>query len=143
MDPAGTVDAGFRRLLGHLASRTAGCRYCMAHTMLGARNFGIGEEKLAALWDYATDPLYSEAERAALDFARAAAAVPNAVDAPLEARLKQHWSEEQIAEMLAVIALFGFLNRWNDTLGTPLEAPAEAIAQAHLAPHGSSAGKHR
>lgn len=142
MDPAGSVDAGFRRLLGHVASRAAGCRYCMAHTALGAANFGISEEKLAALWDYATSPLYSAAERVALDFARAAASVPNAVDAALAARLKQHWSDEQVAEMLAVVAMFGFLNRWNDTMGTPLEAPAQAIAQRHLAPHGWSAGQH-
>lgn len=142
MDPAGTVDAGLRRLLGHMASRAAGCRYCMAHTVLGAANFGIGEDKLAALWDYATSPLYSEAERAALDFAHAAASVPNAVDEVLASRLKQHWSDEQIAEMLAVVAMFGFLNRWNDTMGTPLEAPAETIAQKHLSRQGWSAGKH-
>ncbi len=142
MDPAGKVDPGFRRLLGHMASRAAGCRYCMAHTVLGARNFGISEDKLAALWDYASSPLYSEAERAALDFARAAAAVPNAVDEALSERLKRHWSDEQIAEMLAVVALFGFLNRWNDTMGTPLEAPAQELARQHLAQYGWSAGKH-
>ncbi len=142
MDPAGTVDAGFRRLLGHMASRAAGCGYCMAHTALGAKNFGISDEKLAALWDYATSPLYSEAERTALDFALAAASVPNAVDEALAARLKRFWSDEQIAEMLAVVAMFGFLNRWNDTMGTPLEVPAKAVAQQHLAQHGWSAGKH-
>lgn len=142
MDPAGTVDAGFRRLLGHVASRAAGCRYCMAHTVLAARNFGISEEKLAALWNYENSALYSQTERAALDFARAAATVPNSVDAALAARLKAHWSEEQIAEMLAVVSMFGFLNRWNDTVGTPLEAPAAAIGQRHLALHGWSAGKH-
>ena len=142
MDPDGKVDPGFRRLIGHMASRAAGCRYCMAHTVLGARNFGLAEEKLAALWDYAASPLYSDAERAALDFARAAASMPNAVDEALGARLKQFWSDEQIAEMLAVIAMFGFLNRWNDTVGTPLEAPAQAMAQRHLAHHGWSAGKH-
>ncbi len=142
MDPAGKVDPGFRRLLGHMASRAAGCRYCMAHTVLGARNFGISEDKLAALWDYASSPLYSEAERAALDFARAAAGVPNAVDEALGERLKRHWSDEQIAEMLAVVALFGFLNRWNDTMGTPLEAPAQELARQHLAQYGWSAGKH-
>ncbi len=142
MDPNGTVDPGFRRLLGYAASRAAGCRYCMAHTALGAHNFGISEDKLGALWNYAASPLYTEAERAALDFALAAASVPNAVDETIGDRLKQHWNEEQIAEMLAVVAMFGFLNRWNDTMGTPLEAPAAAIAERHLAPHGWAAGKH-
>ena len=40
MDPEGEVDLGFRRLIGHVASKAAGCAYCMAHTVLGARNFG-------------------------------------------------------------------------------------------------------
>jgi uncharacterized peroxidase-related enzyme len=142
MDPAGRVDLGLRRLIGHVASRAAGCRYCMAHTVLGARNFGVSDAKLADLWDYATSPLYSEAERAALDFARAAAGVPGAVDEALGARLRQYWSEDEIVEILGVVAMFGFLNRWNDAMGTPLEAPARALGARFLGPHGWDAGKH-
>ena len=73
-DPQGEVERGFKRLLAHVASRAAGCRYCMAHT--------------------------------------------------------------------AVIATFGFLNRWNDTMATPLEAEPIAVGEKFLAPHGWSAGKH-
>lgn len=142
MDPEGRLDLGFRRLIGHVASRAAGCRYCMAHTVLGAHNFGVSEEKLAALWEWRSSPLFSEAECAALDFALAAASVPNTVDEALTVRLKQHWSEEEITEMLAVIAMFGFLNRWNDSMATPLEAPACSIGALHLGSHGWSPGKH-
>ena len=63
MDPAGEVDLGFRRLIGHLVSKVAGCLYCQAHTLLGAKNFGISEAKLADVWTYATSPLYSPRER--------------------------------------------------------------------------------
>jgi uncharacterized peroxidase-related enzyme len=143
MDPAGEVDLGFRRLVGHFASKAAGCQYCMAHTVLGAKNFGVDDAKLAALWDYATSPLYSAAERVALEFAAAAAQVPNAVTDELFARLRKHWSEEQIVELLGVVALFGFLNRWNDTMATPLEPVAEALGERFLADGGWSAGKHR
>ena len=73
MDPAGEVDLGFRRLVGHVASQVAGCVYCQAHTLLGARNFGVSEEKLAQVWDFARSPLYTERERVALEFALAAA----------------------------------------------------------------------
>jgi len=41
-----------------------------------------------------------------------------------------------------VIALFGFLNRWNDAIATALEAPAAAVARTHLEAAGWSAGKH-
>ncbi|MGH8764680.1 MAG: carboxymuconolactone decarboxylase family protein [Burkholderiales bacterium] len=143
MDPDGEIDLGFRRLVGHFASKAAGCQYCMAHTVLGAKNFGIDEARLAALWEYASSPLFTDAERVALEFAGAAAQVPNAVTDELFARLQKHWTDNQIVELLGVIALFGFLNRWNDTMATPIEPPAEAIGDRFLPNTGWKAGKHR
>jgi uncharacterized peroxidase-related enzyme len=119
-DPEGSVDRAFKRIIAHVASRTAGCQYCMAHTAAGALHFGVEDKKLAAVWDYQTSPLYSAAERAALDFAIAAAVVPNAVTDAMFAELRKYWTEQQIVEIVGVISLFGFLNRWNDTLATPL-----------------------
>ena len=141
-EPGGEVDRGFKRLVAHVASRTAGSRYCMAHTAGGALHFGIEEKKLAAVWEFRTSPLFSEAEKVALDFAIAAASVPNGVTDVMFAELRKHWSENQIVEILAVIATFGFLNRWNDSLGTPLEDEPMAVGRKHLAPRGWSAGKH-
>ncbi len=142
MDPDGEVDLGFRRLIGHVASKAAGCIYCQAHTLLGAHNFGISEEKLADVWSYANSPHYSERERIALDFALAAASQPNDVTDALFARLRAHWSEGEIVEILGVVAMFGFLNRWNDSMATPLEARPAAVAAAALGGQGWSAGKH-
>ena len=142
MDPQGEIDLGFKRLVGHFASKAAGCQYCMAHTVLGASNFGVSEAKLAALWDYARSPLFTEAERVALEFAAAAAQVPNAVTDELFARLSRHWSETQVVELLGVIALFGFLNRWNDTMATPLEPVAASLGEKYLSRGGWRVGKH-
>jgi uncharacterized peroxidase-related enzyme len=142
-DPEGKVDRGLKRLIAHVASRTAGCQYCMAHTAEGALHFGVEEKKLAAVWDYQTSPLFSAAERAALDLAVAGAAVPNAATDEMFATMREHWSEEQIVEVVGVIAMFGFLNRWNDTLATPLEDEPIATGEKYLAPHGWSPGKHR
>ena len=141
-DPDGEVDRGFKRLIAHVASHAAGCRYCMAHTVGGALHFGVDEAKLAAIWDYQTSPLYSDAERVALDLAVAAARVPNDVTDDMFGELRKHWSEVQIVEIIGVIALFGFLNRWNDTLATPLEEEPIAAGERFLASHGWSAGKH-
>lgn len=142
MDPAGSVDAGFKRLLAHFASRASGCGYCQAHSLLAAGIAGVADDKLAALWDYQTSPLYSDAERVALDFALAAGSVPNAVDEDLMARLKRHWSDEQIVELLAAVCLYGFLNRWNDSLATELEDSPRRLGQRLLEPQGWTAGKH-
>jgi uncharacterized peroxidase-related enzyme len=141
-DPDGEVDRGFKRLVAHVASRTAGCQYCMAHTAGGALHFGIEERKLAAVWEFRTSALFSEAERVALDFAIAAASVPNGVTDEMFARMRKHWSEGQIVEIVAVIAAFGFLNRWNDTMGTPLEEEPAHVGEKFLASHGWSVGKH-
>ena len=141
-EPDGEVDRGFKRLVAHVASRTAGCRYCMAHTAGGALHFGVEEQKLAAVWDFRTSPLFSEAERVALDFTIAAASVPNGVTDEMFAGMRKHWSETQIVEIIAVISTFGFLNRWNDTIGTPLEEEPLTVGEKFLAPRGWSAGKH-
>jgi uncharacterized peroxidase-related enzyme len=142
MDPAGEVDLGFRRLIGHVASKAAGCLYCQAHTLLGAHNFGVSDEKLAAVWNYSDSPLYTDRERVALDFALAAAAQPNEVTDELFARLREHWSEGEIVELLGVVAMFGFLNRWNDSMATPLEAVPLQVAQSAAGDRGWDAGKH-
>jgi hypothetical protein len=84
--------------------------------------------------------LFNAAERAALDLAVAGASVPNAVTDEMFSTLRAYWSEEQIVEIVGVIAMFGFLNRWNDTLATPLEEEPITVGQKYLAPHGWSAG---
>lgn len=142
MDPQGEVDLGFRRLIGHVASQASGCLYCQAHTLLGAKNFGIDEARLAAVWNYNDSPLFSERERLALDFALAAASQPNAVTDIQFENLRRHWSDNQIVELLGVVAMFGFLNRWNDTMATPLEAVPQAVATQAAGSRGWSAGKH-
>lgn len=142
MDPEGEVDLGFRRLVGHVASKASGCLYCQAHTLLGAKNFGVSEAKLADVWNYASSPHYSERERVALDFALAAAAQPNEVTDASFARVREHWSENEIVEILGVVAMFGFLNRWNDTMATPLEAVPLQVAQSAAGAREWSPGKH-
>lgn len=142
-DPESTVDTGFKRLLAHVASRAHGCQYCMAHTAGGALHLGVAEEKVAAIWEYRTSPLYSESERVALDFALAAAAVPNDVTDELFAELRRHWDEGQIVEILGVVSLFGFLNRWNDSLATALEAEPIEVGEKFLARGGWHIGRHR
>ncbi|MCW8109234.1 carboxymuconolactone decarboxylase family protein [Alteromonas ponticola] len=138
----GTVDRGFKRVLAHFASRAAGCQYCEAHSLIAAGLHGVSDEKIAAVWDYQTSPLYSEAERVALDYALAAGSVPNQVDDALMVRMKQHWDEDQIVEILAAVSLYGFLNRWNDSMATDLEEPPKALGDKILKKGGWTGGKH-
>ncbi len=136
------IDNQLKRMIGYMASFAAGCRYCQAHLALGASRFGASDEKVAALWQYRTSPLFSAAERAALDFALAAASVPNDVTEQIAAELKKHYSDDAIVEILAEVALMGFLNRWNDSMGTVLEAQPAKLGEALLRPSGWSPGRH-
>ena len=102
----------------------------------------MSEAKLADIWTYASSPHYSERERLAMDFALAAASQPNAVTDQQFAELQQHWSDGEIVELLGVVAMFAFLNRWNDTMATPLEAVPEQVASKALGGQGWEPGKH-
>jgi alkylhydroperoxidase family enzyme len=114
----------------------------MAHTASGAIHFGIDPARLAALADFPSSPLFTTAEKAALALAVAASAVPNAVTDATFAALRAHWGEEQIVEIVAAVAMAGFLARWNGTMATPLEDEPREVAEKHLAPQGWSAGVH-
>jgi alkylhydroperoxidase family enzyme len=103
---------------------------------------GVDEAKIAAIWDFERSPHFDEAERAALRFARDASVVPNAVTTERFAELRRHWDDGEIVEILAVVALFGFLNRWNDSMATDLEEVPAAFAGRTIGPHGWDAGKH-
>lgn len=138
----GRVSSALKRMMAWVSSNAAGCRYCQAHAIRAAERYGASEEQLEHLWDYRTHPSFSEAERAALDFALAASVIPNAVDEVLKERLHRYWNEGEIVEMLGVISLFGYLNRWNDSMATTLESGAIDSGRQHLGDHGWEVGKH-
>lgn len=129
----GTVALDLKWMVAHVASMSAGCRYCSAHTGFHASETAdVDPEKIAAVWDFATDDRFSEAERAALTMALGAGQVPNATTDEDFVELRKHFGDTEIAELVAVVALFGFFNRWNDTVNSDLEASPLAFAQSHV-----------
>lgn len=143
LGPGASLDPVLRQMIAHISSAAAGCAYCQAHTAHGAERRGADAAKLDALWTFETSDLFSPAEKAALSLALAAGSVPNQSTDDHFAELKAHYSEDEIVEIVGVIALFGFLNRWNDTLATTLEDSPLAFAEAHLAPKGWVGDRHK
>lgn len=143
MENHGRVTSALKRLIGYISSNVAGCRYCQAHTIRAAERYDAPQVQLENIWEYKTHVAFSEAERVALDFALAASIIPNAVDDTLAANLRTHWNDGEIVEMLGVISLFGYLNRWNDSMGTEMEQGAIESGEKLLKPKGWLAGKHR
>jgi uncharacterized peroxidase-related enzyme len=142
METGGRVTSEQKRLIGYVASHAAGCHYCEAHTILAAERFGASPERLRDIWEYQKSPHFTEAERTAFDFALAAACVPNAVTPEIQQALRQHWSNDEIVEIVGVIALFGFLNRWNDSMATTLEDIGIESGSRNLDHTGWQRGKH-
>lgn len=139
----GAIDPVLKQLIALVASNAAGCQYCQAHTSSGAAARGGDAAKIEAAFEFEASPLFTPAERAALRLARDAAIQPNATTPAQFADLNLHFSESEIVEIVAVIGLFGFLNRWNDTMATQLEEEPVAFASQHLAAAGWTPGKHR
>ncbi|NNK87527.1 MAG: carboxymuconolactone decarboxylase family protein [Flavobacteriaceae bacterium] len=138
----GRVTSALKRMIAWVSSNATGCRYCQAHAIRAAERYGAEQEQLDNIWEYKTHPAFSEAERAALDFSLAASVIPNAVDNQIKERLYAYWNEGEIVEMLGVIALFGYLNRWNDSMGTSIESGAVESGEQYLGKHGWNEGKH-
>lgn len=142
MENNGRVTSALKRMIAWVSSNATGCRYCQAHAIRAAERYGAEQEQLDNIWEYRTHPAFSEAERAALNFSLAASQVPNAVDGTIKEALYQHWNEGEIVEMLGVISLFGYLNRWNDSMGTSIEEGAVESGEQYLGKHGWEKGKH-
>jgi len=144
MECKGTVTPEFKRLIGYVTSFSSGCLYCQAHTILGAERFGSTKERMEEVWNYSKSSVFSDAEKAALDFAFAAASVPNKVNTKEITELKKYWDDNDIVEIMGVIALFGFLNRWNDSMGSALEDLPIEKGEKYLRDNTNWApGKHR
>lgn len=143
MENQGRVSSSLKRMIGYISSNAAGCKYCQAHTIRAAERYGADAEKMDNIWAFKTHPAFTEAERAALNFALVSATIPNAVDDAIADILRLHWDEGEIVEILGVIALFGYLNRWNDSMGTELENGAVESGNQYLKKNGWDVGKHQ
>lgn len=139
----GAVSGQLKQLVAAMVSSAAGCNYCHAHTSHVGLQRGLAAERLERLWEYESCDLFTEPERAALRLAQGAGTSPSGVTDEDRAALRAHYDDRQIVEIVAVIANFGFLNRWNDTMATTLEQSPLAWAQEHLANAGWEVGKHR
>ncbi len=142
MENKGKVTSELKRLVGYISSYSTGCQYCQAHTIRAAERYGSTDDRLENIWEYKTHNSFNEGERAALDFAIAASHVPNAVSEEISENLKKFWNDGEIVEILGVIALFGFLNRWNDSMGTQIEPGAIESGEKYLNKKGWTGGKH-
>lgn len=80
---------------------------------------GISDEKIDALPDYATSPLYNDAERIALAYADAITLSDQDVDDDLFRALQEHYTDDQIVELTATIAWENSSSKFNRAFRVP------------------------
>ena len=99
---------------------------------MGSR-LGVSEEKILALADYATSPLYSEAERVALEYADAMTLSGREVSDELFARLRRVYNDDALVELTAIIAWENASSKFNRAL----RIPSQGLWTRRLTPSGS------
>ena len=138
----GTVSRELKELVALVASTAAGCRYCQAHTASNATR--LARRPLVSPMSGATRRASSSAPcRTCSPAARHAALVPNQATEEDFEDVRRHFDDGEIVEIVAIVALFGFLNRWNDTMATDLELGPFTVANEVIAEAGWEPGKQR
>ena len=138
----GSVSVELKMLVSLVSSYAAGCSYCQSHMANLSSIYDASDEKIAAIWNFENSALFSDAERAALRLALNAGGVPNTAESSDFDELRKHYDDAEIVEIVATVSLFGYLNRWNDTMATQLETLPAKVAARTIAPAGWEVGKH-
>jgi len=125
-----------------VASQGAGCLHCQAHGAFGLALMEVDTDRIQNLWSFEQSESFSQADRAALRFALAAAKAPNEVTPQHHHEMRNHYSDADIADILSIVCVAGWLNRWNDSLATVTDQESVDWATENLGSLGWSAGKH-
>jgi uncharacterized peroxidase-related enzyme len=128
----GTVPEATKMLVSLAVSLATGCRYCQSHMTNLSSIYNVSDEKIAALLNFHESDLFSGAEKAALNLAFKTASTPNEAQESDFDLLKEHYNEGEIVELVATASLFGYLNRWNDTMATQAEVVPSTVTKRVL-----------
>ncbi len=118
------ADLGWKKLDRHLAllavqaaAGTIGCSWCMDYGYYEALQRGIDPLKVRDVPRWRDSDVYDDREKAVLEYAEQASSTPTSVSGDLVDRLHKHFSEEEIVELAAWVALENYRSRFNAGLG--------------------------
>lgn len=125
-----------RSLLTVRISQINHCAFCVDVNSATLLERGVDEEKLAALDNWRSGELFDERERAALEYAEAVTRSDREVDDDLMARVREHFDEDAVVDLTALIAFQNMSSKFNAALAVPpqgfcrLPTPGEASSTA-------------
>jgi alkylhydroperoxidase family enzyme len=118
-DPTMSLNNTFKTMFFWIVSRANNCTYCQGHQEVKLAGDGVKEETIAALdGDWSE---FSEAERAAFAFTRKLTYEPNRLSDADVGRLRKHYRDLQILEIIIAVGGFNAMNRWTGSLAIPQE----------------------
>jgi alkylhydroperoxidase family enzyme len=111
-----TVEERLKYLIELKGAQLIGCEFCVDLGSQICRNSGLSDEELLALPRYRASDLFTQVEKVALDYTVAVMATPVAVSDELFARMKEHFSDQQLVEITALLTVVN-LDRFNAAFG--------------------------
>ena len=113
------IEPALRSLVTVRVSQINHCRFCVDINSATLLQRGISEDKLWALESWRGNNLFSERERMALEYAEAITRSDREVSDDLMARVKQHFEDDAIVELTALIAFQNMSSKFNAALAVP------------------------
>jgi alkylhydroperoxidase family enzyme len=110
------VEERLKYLVELKGAQMIGCEYCIDLGSQICRNSGLSDDELLALPRYRDSALFTEREKLALDYTVGVMRTPVDVSDELFARLKEHFSDEQLVELTALLTVVN-LDRFNAAFG--------------------------
>jgi AhpD family alkylhydroperoxidase len=124
------IEPALRSLIQVRVSQINWCAFCIdLNSALGLKR-GISDEKLRALPQFEESTLFNEREKAALGFTEVATRSDRRVDAELIARLREHFDDQAIIELAALVAYQNMSSKFNAALGVPAQGFCSVGAHA-------------
>ena len=111
-----SVDERLKYLVELKGAQMIGCEFCVDLGSQICRNSGFSDEELLALPRYRQSDLFTEREKLALDYTVAVTRTPVEVTDELFARMKEHFTDEQLVEITALLTVVN-LDRFNAAFG--------------------------
>ncbi len=111
-----TVSERIRNLVELKGAQMIGCEFCVDLGSQICRNSGLSDEELLALPRYRSSDLFTDREKAALDYTTGVMRTPVDVSDEVFARMKEHFSDKQIVEITALLTLVN-VDRFNAAFG--------------------------
>ncbi len=131
------LDPTLRWLAIQEASTQIGCSWCVDYGYYEGMHKGVDPEKVRASTHWRESQCFDERERVVLEYAATATHTPAEVPGELAERLHRHFSDAEIVELAAWVALENFRSRFNAGLGLRSQGFA---AQCELPPLGKDHG---